>query len=630
MDPHGGAFDAGPLTLAIALAAGMVAQALARHLRLPGIVLLLAAGAALGPEGAGVVRPATLGDNLHSLVGFAVAVILFEGGLNLNWNRLRREAKSIQRLVTVGALVTAIGGTLASRLIFGWDWRIAVLFGTLVIVTGPTVITPLLRRIRVTHKVATVLEAEGVLGDSIGAVTAVVALEVVISPSLESLAFGPWDLFSRLVIGVLVGALGGLAIAGLLRVRHVIPEGLENAFALSLALVVYQLSNAVYAESGIAAVTIAGIVVGNMQIHALRELREFKEQLTVLLIGMLFVLLAADISLAEVLDLGWPGVYTVLALMFIVRPLNVLVGTRGSDLVLREKLFMMWLAPRGIVAAAVSSLFAHTLEVAGIEGGRQLEAMVFLVIAITVVLQGLSGSLVAGWLGLRRESNTGYAVLGASSLGRLLARTLAANGEETVLIDSNHDACRAAEKEGFRVFHGSALSEAVLLRARLDSRLGVLAVTTNDELNVLFAHQARRDYGVPLVWVGMRKHHVSLTRDQVRQGGARVLFAAPRRMDLWSLRLDRKTASVQNWKREKASKTVRSSAEELFAEERHHAFLPLVSRRGTRIQPIDATLSFKDGDGLTVLVFDEQRVEGEEWLRDNGWRLLPPPEPPED
>ena len=628
MDPHG-TFDSGSLTLAIALAAGMVAQALARHLRLPGIVLLLAAGAVLGPEGVGVVRPATLGDNLHSLVGFAVAVILFEGGLNLNWSRLRREAKSIQRLVTVGAVVTAIGGTLASRLIIGWDWRIAVLFGSLVIVTGPTVVTPLLRRIRVNHRVATVLEAEGVLGDSIGAVTAVVALEVVISPSLESLALGPWDLISRLGIGVLVGAIGGLTIAGLLRVRHVVPEGLENAFVLSLALVVFHVSNAIFAESGIAAVTIAGIVVGNVQTHALRELREFKEQLTVLLIGMLFVLLAADIGLSEVRDLGWPGLLTVLALMFIVRPLNVLAGTWGSDLVAREKLFMMWLAPRGIVAAAISSLFAHSLEVAGIEGGRQLEAMVFLVIAVTVVVQGLSGGLVAGWLGLRRESNSGYVVLGASSLGRLLARMLAADGEEVVLIDSNHDACRAAEKEGLRVLHGSALSEAVLLRARLDSRQGVLAVTTNDELNVLFANQARREYGVPVVWVGMSKHHLSLTRDQVRQGGARVLFAAPRRMDLWSLRLDRRTATVQSWERENASETARVSAEELFAEERHHAFLPLVTRRGKRLGPVDATLSFKDGDELTVLMFEEGREEGEQWLRDNGWRPLPPPEPPE-
>ncbi|HYG62740.1 MAG TPA: cation:proton antiporter, partial [Thermoanaerobaculia bacterium] len=331
------AFNDPALTIAIALAAGMLAQVAARHLRMPGIVLLLATGVLLGPDLLGVIRPGTLGTSLQDLVGFAVAVILFEGGMNLNLGRLRREARSIRQLVTLGALVTAAGGAVAARLLMGWEWPTAVLFGTLVMVTGPTVITPLLRRLKIKTRVATVLEAEGVLADAIGAVAAVVALEVVISPA-GSLAHGAWDLVARLGFGALLGVLGGVAAAALLRFEKVVPEGLESVLTLSIAVALFQGSNAILGETGIVAVVVAGMVVGNAHSHFLAEMREFKEQVSVMLIGLLFVLLAADVRVSQVVSLGWAGVATVLALMLVVRPLNILVGTLGSDLTARERL----------------------------------------------------------------------------------------------------------------------------------------------------------------------------------------------------------------------------------------------------------------------------------------------------
>ncbi len=258
----------------------MVAQSLARHMRLPGIVLLLAAGALLGPDLAGVVQPDSLGDALQILVGFAVAVILFEGGMNLDLKRLRRQATVIRRLLTLGASVTAVGGTLAARWLMGWSWPTSFLFGTLIIVTGPTVITPLLRRIKVRRKVETVLEAEGVLIDAIGAVAAVMALEIVLSLANVQAAGVPWQvallLLSRLSFGFVCGLLGGLAIALLLRMKEVVPKGLENVFTLSLVLALFQLSNSALPESGIMTVTIAGMVVGNMRTRVQRDLQEFK------------------------------------------------------------------------------------------------------------------------------------------------------------------------------------------------------------------------------------------------------------------------------------------------------------------------------------------------------------------
>src|SRR5688500_7541293 len=239
------------LTFALALAAGMTAQVLARHLRVPGIVLLLLAGVLLGPDMAGIVRPQTLGAGLQIIVGAAVAVILFEGGMHLDLARLQREALTIRRLVTVGAIITGVGGTLAARYVMGWEWRVAVPFGALVIVTGPTVITPLLRRIRVTHKLHTILEAEGVLIDPIGAIIAVVALEVVLAQELSTAARGLVGIPTRLIFGTLAGAAGGFVMAKLLASERFIPEGLESVFTLALLLGLYATCEAVLSESGI-------------------------------------------------------------------------------------------------------------------------------------------------------------------------------------------------------------------------------------------------------------------------------------------------------------------------------------------------------------------------------------------
>ena len=614
---HDPAFNVG-----LALAVGITAQAVGRHLRIPGIVLLLAAGVLLGPDLLGVINPGSLGEGLQLLVGFAVAVILFEGGMNLNLRRLRREAISIRRLVTWGAVVTAVGGALAARLALGWGWTLSALFGTLVIVTGPTVINPLLRRIRVNTNLATVLEAEGVLVDAIGAIIAVVTLEVALSPSGESLAHGAGNLLLRLGFGAAAGAAAGLLIAFLLRTEGVVPEGLENVFTLSIVLALFQISNGMLEESGIVSVTAAGLAVGNVKTRALSDLKEFKEQLTVLLIGMLFVLLAADVRLEEVRALGWPGAVTVALLMLVVRPLNILVGTWGSGLPLRDKAFLAWLAPRGIVAAAVSSLFASQLDRAGIPGGSELRALVFLVIAVTVLVQGVTGGLVAQLLGVRRLSNKGFAILGANQLGIELGKLLSASGTSILFLDSSPQASRRAEEAGFRVLYGNALAESVLLRADLDGRAGATAITPNDELNLLFARKARKEYRVPIVRVALTSNEGTVNAGMVHEIGARVLFGRARNLQLWSVRLERHAAVIGRW---------RLSSKETFdvtepPQSRNHPrnfVLPMtVESSGGAQQAIDDRTPFRKGDVARFAILDERREEAEAWLAQEGWEQL--------
>lgn len=596
-------FDDPALTVGLALGAGMLAQVLARHLRLPGIVLLLGTGVLLGPEVLGVVRPASLGPGMQILVGFAVAIILFEGGMNLDVRQLRKESRAIRQLVTLGAVITAVGGTLATRWIMGWAWAPAVLFGTLVIVTGPTVVTPLLRRIRVKPRVATVLEAEGVFGDAVGAILAVVALGVVESAD-GGVFLGAGQALATLGAGCAVGVVFGVLIVWMLTVVGLVPEGLENVTTLALCLVCYQLSNALLHESGIAAAVMAGLVVGNLRAPVVETLHSFKEQLTVLLIGLLFVLLAADVSLGDVYALGWPGVFAVLALVFVVRPLNVFGSTWGTELTTREKVFMSWLAPRGIVAAAVSAMFAQRLAAAGIPGGKELQALVFLVIAATVLAQGLSGGMVARLLGLARPSKNGYVIVGANALGRALGQALREGDEDVVLIDVNATEATRAEAAGFRVIFGSALSERVQLQAELESRRGVVALTTNQSTNLLFVRRARRGHHVHYAWSAIDDAD-RMRPAEVERAGGRVLFGRESDIEFWALALERRDAQVSRWVAGGALPT-------------GDALLPLASRTpGQAPAPFDR--AFQAGDVCWVAIHEGRREAAEAALAEAGW-----------
>lgn len=615
------------LSVALALAAGMLAQIVARHLSIPGIVVLLATGVLLGPEGVGVVHPGSLGEALHTLVGFSVAVILFEGAMSLNLRRLRQEASVIQRLVLLGGLVTAAGGALAARLLMEWDWRSSLLFGTLVMVTGPTVVTPLLRRIRVTRNLQTVLEAEGVFIDAVGAVLAVVALEValaaVLEPAGSAVATGLTGLLLRWGVGLVLGFSVGAALVAVLKTHRLVPEGLSNIFTLSLVLALFQGSNALAPESGIIAVIAAGLLVGNARTPVQRELLEFKEQLTVLLLGMLFVLLAADVRLSEVLELGWAGLATVAALMMVVRPLAVGLSTWGSKLSKRERAFMAWLGPRGIVAAAVASLFAQRLEEAGVEGGSAMRALVFLVIAVTVVVQGLSGGWVARLLKVRRAAEGGYVILGANALGRMLGRTLREAGKPVVLVDASAEVLRAAEEEGFRVLFGNALEERTLLRTEPEGREGYLGLTRNEGVNLLFARRAREQFKVHRVAVAVHKGRLGVSVGNAQEQGAGTLFGAPQNLDVWMGRCERKEVRVERWRR-----AAEASAEPVREEASEEPLLPLVLLRGGKAEPYDNRVQLRPGDELDWGVVSERAAQAHAWLEAHGWVPATRPEQP--
>lgn len=600
--PHS-PLDDPTLTVAIALTAGIVTQATARHLRLPGIMLLLIVGAALGPDGLGLVRPSLLGDALPAIVDFSVAVILFEGGLSLDVERLKRQQRAINQLVLLGPFVTVAGTALAARYVLGWSWTVSLLLGTLVIVTGPTVINPLLRRFNVQKRVRAVLEAEGVITDALGAIVAVVALQVALRPGSESLALGALEIGKRLAFGAIFGALCGGALSLFLRPRHLVPERLRNVVTLALVFAIYAGADAALHESGIAAVIAAGMIVGSTRTHQPTALAEFKEELTVMLIGLLFVLLTAQVRLEEVLGLGWGGLAVVAVLVLVVRPLHAWLGTMGSELTGRERAFVGWIAPRGIVAAAIATLFADALRAHDMPGGVELRAMVFLVIAVSVLLAGATGGLAARWLGVRRPTQSGWVLLGTGPLGVALARALDQAGcDEVVNIELDPRERNLAEDAELPRIEREDLLDDSLREAEIDLREGAVAVGALDALNLLFIDRVAQTTAVERLACRVSPSKEIATRRVLSALRVEVLCGRPVDPERWAPHVQAPDA-IERWR--VRTKPPRPSRWPSGVTE---AFLPLAIEHGGRARPFTDRSPLREGDHV-MLVVDPERAD---------------------
>ena len=383
----------------VTVSSGAAARFLAAKSEFPGVVLLLLSGLLIGRSGLGWVEPLDLGSGLGTVVGLLVSLVLFDGGLNLRLPGDTIKA-TVQRIAALRLLISLGGGLLAAHWLAGLSWSLAAVFSAIVLATGPTVVTPLVRQIRLAPPLGEVLEAEGLVLEPIGAVLALLLLELVLG-NLHGWREVMLGLLYRLGGGVLIGASVGWLLSELL--RRLKPDqlkGLPLQLSLGLLFLMYGVSEWLLPESALPASVAAGIVVGRRQGPHTAELDGLIQELAQLAITMLFPLLAADVSWAELSPLGWGGILCVLSLMLVVRPIGVGLATIGLPYKLEQRLFLGWLAPRGIVTAAVASLFAIRLEQAGILGAGRLQGLVFLTILMTVGLQGLTAQPLAQALGL--------------------------------------------------------------------------------------------------------------------------------------------------------------------------------------------------------------------------------------
>jgi len=500
---------------AIALAAGMFAQTVAARLAIPGIVTLLATGVLLGPDVLGIFDPSVFRAGRSDLVNLAVTVILFEGALALDLGRLRQQQRSIVLLLTVGSLVSLVVGTVAAHALVGMPWNVAVLYGALMIVTGPTVVTPLLSRLTLDRKVRELLVSEGVLIDPIGAIIAIVTAEAVVSGYGTLGSAG--RMLGPLAIGGALGAAAGVVMVWVLR-RRWIPEDLVNPVVLGVVLLIGTVASGASPDAGLMAAVVLGVVLGNARLPELKRLREFKEALTVILLSLLFIVLAADLRLSSVASLGWAGVGVVAVMMWVARPIAVGIATLGSDLGSGQRAFVAWICPRGIVAAAVAGYFRDLLNGAGMLWGRELEALVFVTVAVTVTLQGLTARRASHLFGVDVPRMIGTIVVGGDHFGRLLTRLMLALGRQAVIIDRSSLICRAARKDALPVFEGDALSVDVLDEAGARYADTVVAVTHNAELNELLAQRVEAAFPVQRIFA------IGPSRDEGGEGDEADVF----------------------------------------------------------------------------------------------------------
>jgi Trk K+ transport system NAD-binding subunit len=374
--------------------------------------------------------------------------------------------------------------------------------------------------------------------------------------------------------------------------------------------------------------------MGNLHTPVDRDLREFKDQLTVLLVGLLFVLLAASVGFDDVLNLGLPGLAVVVTLIVVVRPLSVWMCTAGSDLNLRERVLIGWLAPRGIVAAAVASVAAVEMDKAGIAGGTELLALVFLTIATTVVLAGITAAPVAQLLGQRLPDRDTVAILGAGGLGLLLGRALRAADVPVTFLDTNPQHCRQAEEEGFSVVFGNALQERTLLRARMECVGTVVGLTQNQMLNGVFVSRTRERFSVPSGYVAAKNPDSGLAPELVQQQEAEVLFDRPHEVERWDVRTRHGGVEVVDWVYvgvEASSETVDDPSTEITGEQPlSDRFVVLTIRRGTKTGPMHASFEVEAGDIAAIAIYSPDKELADEELRSLGWQLSESAAEPEE
>ena len=490
---------------------GILAQWVAWKFKIPAILPLILIGLLVGPiaaeflssDGSKWIEPIWNGtkglfpgESLFYFVSLAISVILFEGGLTLKLSEIKNVGPVITKLITIGSMVTFFGAALAAHYVFKLSWQISCLFSALIIVTGPTVITPILRNIPMKKDISAVLKWEGILIDPIGALVAVLVFEFI---SVD--AGGEFTKTALIEFGkiVLFGSTFGFAFAHAMNFiinNKWVPHYLLNVFALAAVLGVFVLSDAFAHESGLLAVVVMGMVLGNSKSPYLKELLYFKESLSVLLISILFILLAANINVSDLMLIyDWKTVVLFAIIVFVIRPIGVFISTQGSSLKFNERIFISWVGPRGIVAAGIASLFGLKLAKEGVPGAEYITPLVFMIVLGTVLLNATTARLFARIVGVFLEKSEGILIIGASKVSRLLAHYLEANGRSVVLIDSNERNIQKAKELGLVAMSANIYSDNLMDDIELNNMGYLMALTINSDINKYAINKFRKQFG---------------------------------------------------------------------------------------------------------------------------------------
>ena len=475
--------------------AGIGAQWLAWTLRIPAIALLLAAGFLLGPV-FGVLDPAaTFGEVFKPAIALAVAIILFEGGLTLNFAEIKETSRAVRRIILIGGPLVWLFSTLSAHYAAGLSWPTSVVVGAILVITGPTVIMPLLRQAQLRRRPASLLRWEAIVNDPIGALYAVIAFEIFLVFSGEHQALG---LAGTAAAAFGFATLGGYAIARVLAyvfLRGWVAEYLKAPVLFAAVLMAFAVSDMILEEAGLLTVTVMGITLANTKLASLTEMRRFKETVTVLLVSGLFVMLTASLPMAALTGLGWGSFAFAALVLFVARPLAIWIATIGVDLTWQERALVSWIAPRGIVAVAVAGLFGAALAENGVPDGAELAAISFLIVAATIVLHGFSLGPLASWLGLKTAARPGVLIVGGSAWSIAFAEKLIDLDTPVMIADDNWNRIKEARLRDIPVHYGQILSEEAHHSVEFNRYSHLVAASDNDAYNSLVCTEFAPELG---------------------------------------------------------------------------------------------------------------------------------------
>ena len=492
---------------------GIAAQWFAWRVKVPAILPLIITGLVVGPlstlwtkDGSKWLEPIYHADSSSGLfpseylfyfVSLAIGIILFEGGLTLKRKEIRHVGRDIVRLISVGSIITFLGAGLAAYFLLDLSGEISFLFAALVIVTGPTVIAPILQNVPLNRNVTTVLKWEGILIDPIGALVAVLIYELIVSGQ-GAFAFSPHALITFIKIlltGLSLGAIAAFGLYWFLK-KEWIPHYLLNVVTLALVLAVFVFSDLLYAESGLVTVVVMGMVLGNLDVPRIKDILDFKESLSLLLISILFILLAAHINMQDMMRINnWQSIILLLIIILVIRPLGVFVSTYKGGLAFREKLFISWVGPRGIVAAGIASLFGLKLVSDGVEGAEYITPLVFMVVLGTVLLNATTARPIAKLFNVIQQSSEGVLFIGASPASRIIAKFLRDKGRHVVLVDSNQNNINKSQALGLEAFQANVYTDDLNEYFELVDMAYLLAMTPSAEVNEYVCSHYEKIFG---------------------------------------------------------------------------------------------------------------------------------------
>jgi len=598
----------------MAVIIAVVTQAISNRVRMPAILFWLLAGMLLGPFGLHILYVEDIQPALHTLIELGLAIILFEGGLNLNLRALKKYGSVVVRLLLLGPLITMAIGGLAAYELAGLDWPLALLFGALVSVGGPTVILPIVRQIQIDRKLRHILTSEAMLIDAIGAILAIVMLQVVIAPSMgieETLA----TLVVKFLIGSGVGWLGGWLLSRLLYSTWLKDAELRSITTLAATWGIFLAANSLSAQAGLLAVLVAGATLQQSDLPDIQRLKYFKASLSILLVSVLFVLLAADLDLSLISQQLWSGIAVFVLLALIARPLSAWLSSLGSDLSSRQVLFLSGMAPRGVIAAAITSLFSLILIEQGHDDVGILQALVYITIISSVLLYGLLARPLSYWLGVDGGKERSLLIIGGGQMGAEVGRMFAED-REVRFLDLNREVIQNLKRAGYQAIQGNALDPISMDIAHAEEVNAIIVMTGSSDHNLLIAQLAHDEFHVREIYIALQegdksKHHRMLHKLQARR-----LFGKPYHFTYWNDQAFRKRLVYEVHLVEDDSGLINLR----LADARiPHGVQPLAIMREGQIHISHDDFRLAAGDNIWLLLRPERTNQGR--------ALLLPPEP---